>query len=176
MGINRGKQFEEVVEKCANSVEGAYVLRLYDPQGGYSGVANPCDFILYRNGIMYMVECKSVHGNLLTIYGTDPKKAYGNISNTQWNGLLKAHDKGIVAGILCWWIDKDVTVFIPIEFLQEYRKHHKSIHYGVASQVEWTDNDGNPLPDNPVIIKGTKKRVLFDYDFEDFFKQFEISC
>ena len=156
MAVNRGKNFEAVVKDCFEQVPNTYILRLYDPQGGYVSVANPCDFIVYRSPKMYMLECKSVHGNLLPIYSPDPKKKYGNISNTQWERLLNASNYGVVAGVLCWWVDRDVTRFLPIQTLTGYRNEgNKSIRY---------DYDLS----NSLIIKGNKKRIFFDYDFTEF--------
>lgn len=160
-GVNRGKDFEAVVKEGLENT-GAYVLRLYDPQGGYASVANPCDFVVFhRNSIgyadMYMIECKSLHGNTFSIYSNDPKKKYGKVSNTQWEGLLEARNKGVVAGVLIWWIDHDVTKFIPIEALNRIRNGGaKSIRYDIDAYS----------------IDGKKKRIYFDYDFSDFFENF----
>ena len=160
MSVNRGKDFEGNVKDAVESLADVYILRLYDPQGGYVGVANPCDFICYKRPQMYMIECKSVHKNLLPIYGTDPKKKYGNVSNTQWEGMLEATKSGVVAGVLCWWIDKDITKFLPIQELEAYRNSGaKSIRYDYE------------LP-NSLIIKGDKKRIYFDYDFSEFFQKY----
>ena len=157
MAVNRGKDFEAIVKDCFEQVPNTYILRLYDPQGGYVAVANPCDFVIYHDSKMYMLECKSVHDNLLPIYSPNPKKKYGNISNTQWEGMLEATKYGVVAGVLCWWIDKDVTRFLPIQSLEEYRN-------GGAKSIRY-DFD---LKDS-IIINGSKKRIYFDYDFSNFF-------
>lgn len=162
MSINRGKDFEGEVQTALEKDERTYVLRLYDPQGGYAGVANPCDFIVYHHDEwsvpeMYMLECKSLHGDRLSIYGNDPKKKYGKVSNKQWEGMLEASKHGVVAGVLIWWIDRDVTKFIPIQDLQRMREEGlKSIKYDVQA----------------FNIEGTKKRVYFDYDFKTFFENF----
>lgn len=159
---NRGKDFEAVVKEGIEKT-GTYVLRLYDPQGGYASVANPCDFIAFRNHKMFMIECKSLHGNTFSIYSNDPKKKYGKVSNTQWEGLLEASKKGVVAGVLIWWIDADVTKFVPIQTLQNIRdKGAKSIRYD--ADLPWQSF---------IDIEGSKKRVYFDYDFEKFFNFFE---
>ena len=159
MAQSRGKEFEAIVKDCFEQVRDTYILRLYDPQGGYLSVANPCDFVVYRHKQMYMIECKSVHGNTFPIYGNDPKKKYGNISNTQWQGLLDATRYGVVSGVMIWWIDTDTTKFIPIQLIKQLRDSGaKSIRYDT---------------DLGILIEGKKKRVFFDYDFEKFFSNFE---
>lgn len=163
MSVSRGKQFEDVVKDCIQNLGDVHILRLYDPQGGYASVANPCDFVAYKRPQSYMIECKSKHKNLLSIYSpcTNPKDSpYGDISKTQWEGMLKATEYGVVAGVLCWWVDKDVTKFLPIQELEAYRNSGaKSIRYDYE------------LP-NSLIIKGDKKRVFFNYDFSEFFQKY----
>ena len=160
MAESRGKQFEGVVKDCIEALGDVYIRRLYDTQGGFLGVANPCDFDAYKYPRFYMLECKERQGNLLSIHSPNPKKMYGDISNTQWEGMLEATKYGVVAGVICWWIDKDVTKFLPIQELEAYRDAgNKSIRY---------DYD---LP-NSLIIKGKKKRVFFDYDFSEFFEKY----
>lgn len=156
MSINRGKKFEDQVREDLERT-GAYVLRLYDPQGGYVGVANPCDFVVHRKGVTYMIECKAIHGNLLSINSNDPKKKYGQVSNTQWEGLLEASEHGLVAGLLVWWIDKDVTKFIPIQTANMLKAEGaKSIKYVISGGGVQT-------------VQGRKKRVFFEYDFDRLF-------
>ena len=160
MSVNRGKDFEDEVRKALERIDGLYVERLYDPQGGYAGVANPCDFICYKRPQFYMIECKSTHENTLAIYSPNPKKKYGNISNTQWEGMLTATQFGVVAGVVCWWIDRDVTRFLPIQELVKIRDSG-------AKSVRFDANVPNSLN-----IDGIKKRIYFDYDFTEFFQRY----
>lgn len=158
MAVNRGKSFEGVVEDCLMRVDETSVVRLYDPQGGYSSVANICDYIAYRYPTQYVLECKAVHKNLLSIHSNNPKKKYGLISNKQWEGMLEVKNcsRSSVVGVICWWIDHDVTRFIPIRVLDEYYKNGmKSVRFDIED-------------DRIVDISGIKKRVFFDYDMEKF--------
>ena len=83
MGISRGKDFELIVKSAFESVPNTSVYRLYDTMGGYSSVANIADFVIYHYPYQYFIECKTVlKGNTLSINSNDPKKKYGNISNT----------------------------------------------------------------------------------------------
>lgn len=169
MAKNRGKQFEEKVREAFEKVPDVSVVRLHDQTTGFLGSSNHCDFIVYKKPYEYHIECKSVHGNTLSIHSKDPSKKYGNITNKQWEGLLeKSKIKGVKAGVLCWWIDRDTTVYMPIEFLEEQRNKfgRKSVQYGYAS----CHFESKP---KTITIEGKKKRVFFDYDMKQFFKEAE---
>ena len=89
---------------------------------------------------------------------------FSNISETQWNGLLeKSNIEGVYAGIICWWVDKDVTLFIPIQTLDFYKyKGDKSVRYDIFDL--WVNYEA-------IELKGKKKRVFWEYDMEEFFNQ-----
>ena len=149
MNINRGKQFEKVIQIAFERVPGVSIDRLHDQTTGYKGSQNIADFIVYKKPYELYLECKSVHGNTLP---------FSNITDTQWNGLFeKSKIEGVFAGIICWFIDKDITLFIPIEVLQicKYRGW-KSIRYDV-----------NGYHTSIKEIKGKKKRIFFDYDMQE---------
>ena len=153
MSENRGKDFERVIKHSFENVQGVSLDRLHDQTTGYKGSSNICDFIVYKKPYQYYIECKSVHGNTLP---------FRNITKNQWNGLLeKSKIEGVFAGVICWWVDKDKTVFIPIQTLELMRTvGMKSVRYDAI------DDCGGDT--DMVEIKGKKKRVFFDYDIEDF--------
>jgi len=167
MAQNRGKQFEQVIQQAFEKVPNTSVVRLHDQTTGYRGSSNHCDFIVYHKPYEFHIECKSVHGNTLSIF-SNPKPDkhavlhgfYGNITDTQWEGLLeKSKIPGVIAGVICWWIDKDVTKFIPIQMLQRMKdKTAKSIRYDILACGGYYT----------IEIKGKKKRVFFDYNMEEF--------
>lgn len=159
MAVNRGKQFENIIRKSFECVEGVSIDRLNDNTAGFKGVAGICDFIVYKEPYEYYIECKSVHGASLP---------FSNITDTQWNGLLeKSKIEGVFAGIICWFINRDKTVFIPIQMLQAMKNHNKkSINHELITFVDACGN-GYCI----TIIKGKKKRVFFDYNMEDFFNE-----
>ena len=163
MAVNRGKQFEEQVRAGFEKVPNTSVDRLIDPQNGFAGVRNICDFIVYHKPTQYYVECKSCYGNTLSIHSNDPKKKYGNITNNQWEGLLeKSKIPGVKAGVLIWFIDHDVTYWLDIRLLQKIKDDgYKSVKY----YPEWATINSYNLWER---IPGKKLRVLFDYDFTDF--------
>lgn len=148
MSENRGKDFEAQVRKCFNMIDNVSVDRLLDPQAGFAGVRNICDFIIYKKPTIYYVECKSCNGNTLNFH---------NITDNQWNGMLaKTTIDGVVAGVMIWFVAHDKTVFIPIQVLQKLRQNG-------AKSVNVKDIEKLGL-----IIKASKRRVLFDYDFTEF--------
>ena len=151
MAENRGKKFENVIKESFLKVPNVSIDRLHDQTNGFKGSQNICDFIVYREPYEYYFECKSVHGNRLP---------FRNITETQRTGLLqKSFIEGVFAGIICWWIDKDKTLFLPIQTIKILANE------GIASyHYDW-DAVGT------VEIKGKKKRVFFDYDMEEFLNE-----
>ena len=177
MAVNRGKQFEDIVESAFEKVSDVSIVRLHDQTTGYLGSSNHCDFIVYKKPYEYHIECKSVHGNTLSIHSIPkPDKHgvlhgfYGNITDTQWEGLLeKSKILGVYAGVICWWVDHDVTKFIPIQTLQELKSlGYKSVRYdaGIPDYLNYTDSEYCMVE-----IEGKKKRVFFDYDMEGFLNE-----
>ncbi len=159
MTVNRGKQFEGVIWEAFEKVPNVSIDRLHDQTTGFKGSQNICDFIIYREPYEYYFECKSVHGASLP---------FSNITETQWNGLLeKSQIEGVFAGVICWWIDKDITRFIPIQVLQMLKNDgKKSLNCYWDSCVD-VYNTRYSIPE----IKGKKKRVFFDYDMEEFLNE-----
>ena len=147
MAVNRGKQFEQQIkESFLNCDEPISIDRLPDPSAGYAGVKNICDFIVYSYPHEYYIECKSVHGNTLN---------FSNITDNQWNGLQeKSQIWGVVAGVIVWFIDRDLTAYVPIQELVRLKDEgckSLNIKHITMETVEHT------------IIPGKKKRVLFEY-------------
>lgn len=151
MAINRGKEFEEVVKQAFEKVPNTSIDRIHDQTNGFRGSKNICDFIVYHYPNQYYIECKTVHGNILP---------FSNITDRQWQGLLeKSKIKGVIAGVICWWVDKDTTLFLPIELLNWLRNDcRKSIRYDAVSTVIYK-------------LTGKKKRIFYEYDMREFFNE-----
>ena len=99
---------------------------------------------------------------------------FSNITKFQWQSLLDMSQvDGVFAGVMCWWIDKDVTMFIPIQVLDDEKyRGAKSIRYDADLGLGFVDENGVLAP--IVQIQGKKKRVFFEYDMEEFFKITDI--
>jgi penicillin-binding protein-related factor A (putative recombinase) len=165
MSVNRGKQFENVIRKSLERVEGVSIDRLNDNTAGFKGIAGICDFIVYREPYEYYIECKSVHGASLP---------FSNITDTQFNGLSeKSQIEGVFAGVICWWTQKDTTLFIPIQILEAERlEGKKSIRFDYENQFLGYYPSGE-LEIETIKILGKKKRVFFEYWMEEFFTHFK---
>jgi hypothetical protein len=74
--------------------------------------------------------------------------------------LEKSHIYRCVAGVVVWYIDYDVTAFVPIQHLVEHRnKGNKSL------------NIDDIVGENSVphfLLDGIRKRVMFKYFGDDF--------
>ena len=140
------KQFEKI--------ENLSIDRLYDVTTGFKNQNNICDFIVYKEGTLNYFECKAIHGNTLNFKS--------HIRENQWDKLLdKSYIGGVNAGIICWFIDWDITLFIDIQVLQQMKnKNYKS--FNVVKDINKVEK---------VYIDGKKKRVLFEYNLEKFLEE-----
>lgn len=156
MSQNRGKEFEDVFKSAVEKVNGTAIIRIHDQMSGYIGSKNPCDFLIYKSPYLYPIECKSVHGNRLPMT---------NITDFQYKELRKMGKiKGVIAGVVCWYIDRDVTLFLPIGTICALRYNGaKSISYEIKDDPEFLTFE----------IIGRKKRIFFEYDMDNFFHTIE---
>ena len=148
-GLNRGKDFEEVIKQAFLEVPGTVVERMPDPVQGYLGIKNKCDFYIYHFPYVYYIECKSVNSHRLPFL---------NITFNQRTGMADAVENfGVVAGIMCWFITEDKTVFLPIQTIVRRRlAGEKSINIRKLPEDEYIE------------ISGRKKRVFFEYNMAEF--------
>lgn len=152
--VSRGKDFEAVVREAFERVPDTHVYRVPDQQTYRVGSKNPCDFLIYHKPVLYAIECKATN---------KPSLPFSNVTEFQWTELLKMSQvSGVVAGILCWFVNHDRTVFIPIQFLETLKQNGaKSIRYDAD---DWAI----------IEIQGRKKRVFWDYDFKHFFQSIPL--
>lgn len=154
---NRGKDFEGKIRAGLEKASHVSADRFADPVGGYLGVKNICDFVFYQFPTELYVECKAIYGNTLNFKS--------DITQNQWDGLKdKAPIRGVVAGIAVWFIEWDVTVFVPITELVKLRENG-------AKSLNITDIQDNKIYYIP--IPGRKLKVFYDYDGIGFMKRIQ---
>ena len=151
-GINRGKDFELVIRDAFQRVPNTTVERMPDPVMGYLGIKNKCDFMMYHFPFQYYIECKTIQSHRLPIE---------NITFNQRTGMLEVSETdGVIAGVICWFIPEERTIFLPIQTVEKYRlAGEKSINL----RKMWDDSF--------IEIHGKKKRVFYDYDIGEFINE-----
>lgn len=152
MGVSRGKDFEDEMKKAFTKHSDISLDRFPDPVAGYAGIRNICDFGVYKYPFQYYFECKAFSGNTLNFSSA--------ITKDQWDGLVeKAEIPGVVGGIIVWFIEHDITAFVPIQEL-------KRIRADGAKSLNIKD-----IKENKVIhftVPGRKKRIFYEYDADAF--------
>lgn len=144
MADNYGKKFEKAFSDQLK--ENGYCFdRLKDDMSGWKGVSNVCDFIVFHNETLFYIECKAVHGNTFN---------YSLLRENQYKGLLeKSKFKHVCAGVVIWFVDNELTVYLPIKFIENEKLNNvKSF------------NSTKEVPRVCTIIEGEKKRVFFKYN------------
>lgn len=119
ISIKYGKKFEDMFERdWLKSFPDSLLLRLHDQMSGYKVVSrNPCDFICFVEPKLFLVECKSHKGASIP-FDAIP----------QYDDLLAYKDKpGVYPGIVIWFIDKDLVIWVPITTAEKIYTISKSI-------------------------------------------------
>lgn len=154
MAQNKGKQFELKVRECLRQVPGISIDRLYDVQAGFKNISNISDIIFYRYPFICYGEIKSHKGNTFPI---------ANL--TQYEKLLaKKGIKGVRAGVILWFIEKDKVCWVPIEtFEQLVLDGKKSVNINMLESKDYKIFE----------IPSIKKRVFMDTDYTKLFEYWE---
>ena len=149
---NYGKKFEDVIKESFLKCPDVSIDRLRDAPRKLKNVDNRSDFIVYKKPHEIYVECKSHKGNTLP---------FSCIRQEQIDGMSKKIQiDGVKAGVIIWFIDHDITVWIPIdEVCYHIDNGARSINIKDIEKL------------NGIIIQGKKKRVYFEYDMEDFLRR-----
>lgn len=148
MPYNYGKQFEQKFKEDISKIEGLTIDRLYDTTNGYSHITNICDFICYKFPNIFYAEIKSTAGNTFHLSGL---KQYEKL-------LTKKDIKGVIAGAVIWFYEKDKVVFCSIKNIEQLKQNgNKSIHI---------EKDKNFF----IEIPSVKKRVFMDSDYSVLFQ------
>lgn len=153
MATNRGKQFEKHIQKDFEKVAGVSIDRIHDQTTGFKGSTNISDFIVYKEPYEYYIECKTTHEKSLP---------FRNISDNQMKGMLeKSKIPGVAAGVICWFIECDTTIYYPIQLLAEMKNQGmKSVRY-------------DSFVPGRIYLCGQKKRLFYDYDMAGLLHELE---
>ena len=147
MSQNRGKNFElklrTDLKKCFPN---SFIFRLNDQLTGYKVTSqNPCDFILFTHGKLFLLEAKSHSGASLPFSCI-----------TQYERLLQYENiPNLYRGVVLWLPEKDIVMYIPITTITKMKKDGKK-SVGLKAIEEGY---------NIKIIPSIKKRIYLDSDY-----------
>lgn len=147
MAENKGKKFEAKFRAdFLKSVPNPTIDRLYDQVSGYKTISTISDFIGYSYPNIFYLECKSIKGNTFPL---------SNL--TQYDKLIaKVGIKGVRVGVVVWFYDKDVVMYVPIKTItQLYNDGKKSINCSKILDEGY----------RAFVIPSTKKRVFMDSNY-----------
>ena len=107
------KEFEKRFrDDWSETFPDTFVFRLNDQVSGMKEASkNPCDYICYNNGSLFLIECKSHKGASVPFSATP-----------QYDRLLKYIDmRGVHAGVVCWLVEKDIVFYVSIKTLKQMK-------------------------------------------------------
>lgn len=156
--MNTGKIFEGDIK--ASIPTRYFVYRLRDSTGTWESTAkvkyttsNICDFIVFANGWLHLLELKSHKGSSIPLYekknDKDKITYYGIIKINQLNGLLKeCNKKNISAGFIFNLAEKEKTWFVEATDVKNaIETNHKSL------SMEWLEQFGMLIPQKKKISR-----------------------
>jgi recombination protein U len=118
MKMKSGKRFEKNFQESIP--EKIFHYRLRDNTSSWGGndqvrfqVPNICDYILFHNGTLCLLELKSHKGKSLP---------FNCIRENQEKELIKATEKGVIGGILVEFSDVNRVFWLDIQSFVEYKK------------------------------------------------------
>ena len=146
--VSKGKQFEHKFKQdFLKTTNCSFLYRVPDQLSGYKGTSiNICDFIIYNNSLLYLIETKTHTGNTFPF-----------INFTQYEKMRKyVNVIGVRVGVVLWMIDHDQVLYVPVSTITEMKnKNKKSFNIKDLHNTEY----------NIKIIPSKKRRVFMDSDY-----------
>lgn len=166
--INPGKRFEENFMKSVP--ENYYLKRLNDSTGFGKGNANTrftsrneCDFIVYANKMLFLLELKSTEGTSFSFQKDSEDKKSKMIKYSQIIGLYKSTNLiGVIPGFLFNLRKTDNTYFL----------HIKNFYRFFSDTEKSSINEKDIIDFGGILVNSTKLKVNYRYDIESLFNSF----
>ena len=150
MAKNKGKAFEDRFKhNWKDTVPDSLCYRLIDVTTGFAGIKNVADFICYKYPLIFLIDCKSHSGGTIS---------FNDFS--QYDEMLEYKNiKGVYAGTVIWFYEKDVVCWVPIETWEQLKKEDKK-----SFNVKYLD-----MPEYKTFTIPSKKlRTFMDSDYSKF--------
>lgn len=171
---NEGKKFESAIK--ASIPDYAKLLRLPDPPQSFTKRSdtkfshkNPYDFECFdgTKGILYCWELKSTSQKYLSYHTSKEDEKNNKSANIQWHqieGLTKASEfENVIAGFLCNFRlnnGEHLLYFLNIKDFNRFIHDTNKRSINIMDIVLY----------GGIKIEGTKKRVNYRWDMDEFFK------
>lgn len=149
---NLGKKAEQKIREWLNRPEEGYFLhRLPDQMTGMYGSTNPCDFFLFKQPNMYLIESKATYEKTFS---------FSMISPYQHDQLL---EKASIAGVKCYVM----VLYASYQraFLLDIRDIEAQVQSGGKKSLNLEKIDSWTTPYIEVKTVPSRKQLL-DYDKE----------
>ena len=156
MAVNRGKQFEKVIEKTLCEIPNINCERLHDQVSGYIEVSkNPSDFIVYKYPYEYYIECKTTHQASIAL---DKLVQLDRIAK-------RCTVDGVKGKFIIWFVDKKETYWVDYKYLVLKRTLGiKSINHKILKEASLDKNLVKLIPAEYKIVFGK-------YDFSTMWEE-----
>ena len=163
MAVNPGKRFENDFQKSINKNE-IFVQRLKDgsTRTGVHGEMirlksrNLCDFILFKDGKLVLVELKSFLGKSMSF--SNIKSTVDEQMTFLYDLLKETEKKGIKSYMILNFRDIEETYAVSVNKFYEFYKNTNKASINIAEVREIGS-----------LLKQEKKRVSFKYDIGSLF-------
>ncbi len=125
---NKGKKFEEVFEKSwRESFPNSFIYRLKDQMSFYgnSVSSNPCDYICFTHGKLFLMECK------------ETQDVRFSLKFRQYEQLLSYKDiPNVIPGVTIWFASTHGKLFLmecketqDVRFSLKFRQYEQLLSY-----------------------------------------------
>ena len=150
MANTLAKKFEaKVPDDWRRTFPGSVIIRLPDQMTGYKDTSkNPCDYVAFAYGMLYMLEVKSHKGNTFPF---SCLTQYENLSS-----YLGYED--VRVGVILWLYEHDAVMYVPLNSIKQMKADGlKSVN------IKMLDNENCKY--KIVRIPSEKKRIYMDSDY-----------
>ena len=148
MAVNKGKAWEaKFAQDWEKSFPNTFIFRFKDQMTGYKDTSgNPCDFLCFVSGKLFLVECKEHKGASIPVSAIP-----------QYERLLKYKDiPDVYPGVMLWLSEKNVVLWISIKEMEKMVNADKK-----SIGLKMLTDDTYKI----VQIPSEKKRVFLDSDY-----------
>lgn len=145
--MNKGKKWETIVkESWETFLPTSLLLRLPDQLSGYKTTSkNPCDFVGFANGKLFLIECKTVQsGNTLNL---------SRLTQLDYLLSLSSYDN-VKCGFLIWFQERQEVCWVFASTVEKIRTEGKK-----SVNVSMINDNNYDIVSLPIEVKRVYPKV-----------------